>query len=449
MNWPSHTDYQDAIQNPHICFEEPALKTGEVGCDMLGLPKVMSGNFACVYSVTTGAERWAIRCFVRQVLGQQGRYARLSQHLFGLGLDCMVEFEYYLRGIKVRNEWYPIVKMRWVEGLPLNSFVDENFENSELMRGLVPKWRTLVNSLRPHQLAHGDLQNGNVMVTPDTQFRLVDYDGMYTPAFRGKAPELGHANFQHPRRTPDYYNENLDDFSALVIHASFLAIADEPELFKKFYTGDNLILLSSDYRNPLNSEAFKRLKGHKNTQVQQLATLLEKCCLADVSKVPVYEEAILALEKGSLDALMPADAPIEVSSAAPTEGTWWQEGATPVTAAATGASPAPAAGHKPSAPAPRQPVQPALRPAAGRAGAAPAGRQPAAPGYRAPTAAKPAQPSMRAVQTPKAAPRPAPAPLPPEPVSEQWFGLTPKQWLIFGGLAVLFFILMMLLGRMI
>ena len=49
---------------------------------MLGLPRVMSGNFACVYSVKTKENsRWAIRCFVRQVLGQQGRYARLSQHL--------------------------------------------------------------------------------------------------------------------------------------------------------------------------------------------------------------------------------------------------------------------------------------------------------------------------------------------------------------------------------
>ena len=45
-SWPSHTDYQDAIQNPHICFEAEDLKVSEVGCDMLGLPKVMSGNFA-------------------------------------------------------------------------------------------------------------------------------------------------------------------------------------------------------------------------------------------------------------------------------------------------------------------------------------------------------------------------------------------------------------------
>ena len=447
MNWPSHTDYQDSIQNPHICFEEPTLKTAEVGCDMLGLPKVMSGNFACVYSVTTGSDRWAIRCFVRQVLGQQGRYARLSQHLFGLGLDCMVEFEYFLRGIKVRNEWYPIVKMRWVDGLPLNSYVDENFEDSALMRSLVPKWRTMVNSLRPHQLAHGDLQHGNIMVTPDAEFRLVDYDGMYTPAFRGKAPELGHANFQHPRRTPDYYNENLDDFSALVIHASFLAIADEPELFKKFYTGDNLIFLSADYRNPQNSEAFKRLKDHKNEQVKQLSTLLEKCCLADVSKVPNYEETIAALEKGSVDALMPSASAVDVSTVQSANAGWWQEGSDTTAAPAT--PHAPASAPRPAAPTARQPVaRPAGRPAPSIAGVTPTARQPAAGGYRAPGAARPTQPSMRAAQTPRPTQQPAPVQFSPEPEDDRWFGLTPKQWLIAGGLAVVFFVVMMLLGRM-
>jgi hypothetical protein len=115
MNWPSHTDYQDSIQNPHICFEDAELKESEVKCDMLGLPKVMSGNFASVYSVKSSQGRYAIRCFVRQVLGQQGRYARMSQQLLGLGLSSLVGFEYILRGIKVRNEWYPVVKMQWVE----------------------------------------------------------------------------------------------------------------------------------------------------------------------------------------------------------------------------------------------------------------------------------------------------------------------------------------------
>jgi len=326
MSWPTHTDYQDSIQNPHITFEDEGLKTGEVGCDMLGLPKVTSGNFACVYSITTGDERWAIRCFVRQVLGQQGRYARLSQHLLGLDIPCMVAFEYILRGIKVRNEMYPIVKMQWVDGLPLNQFLEENCKDREIMQKLVDRWPPMLESLREHQLAHGDLQHGNVMVTPDAEFRLVDYDGMFTPAFRGKSPELGHANFQHPRRTPEFYNEQLDNFAALVIYTSLIAIKDQPEIFDKFYTGDNVLLQALDYRNPRESEALKTLKQHPTETVKQLALLIERCCLTEISKVPEFSEVVATCKDGDPSTLLEEVAAPAQTSEAPAGGGWWSQG---------------------------------------------------------------------------------------------------------------------------
>src|SRR5687767_14713175 len=110
MNWPTHSDYQDAMQNPSVCFQEPDLKPGEPKLDMLGLPRVMSGNFASVYELKCGSQRWAIRCFVRQVSGQQGRYARLSQYLNNITLPYLVKFDYMLKGILVRGEYFPIVK---------------------------------------------------------------------------------------------------------------------------------------------------------------------------------------------------------------------------------------------------------------------------------------------------------------------------------------------------
>ncbi len=317
MNWPTHTDYQDAIQNPHICFEDASLKSGEVGCDMLGLPKVTSGNFACVYSLTADDGRFAIRCFVRQVLGQQGRYARLAQHLLGLGLNCMVDFEYILRGIKVANEWYPILKMQWVDGLPINQYIDEYIDDSNLLKQLVDKFPPMVQELRDNELAHCDLQHGNIMVTPDNEFRLVDYDGMYTTAFRGKSPELGHANFQHPRRTPDFYNENVDDFGALVCYLSLMAVAENPDLFKKYYAADNLLLTANDYRNPRESEVIKALKSQSNEQVKQLSILLEKCCLVDVTKVPNFLEVVDKLKSGDVTEMVAADV---TSSTAPAAG---------------------------------------------------------------------------------------------------------------------------------
>jgi len=307
MNWPTHTDYQDAIQNPQICFAEADLKAGEPKCDMLGLPRVMSGNFASVYELSKDSHRWAVRCFVRQVMGQQGRYARLCQHLGGITLPWLVNFDYFLKGILVRGEWYPIVKMQWVEGSPINTWVDENVNDAAKLRAAAAQWRTLVNDMRKHSLAHGDYQHGNIMVTTQDELRLVDYDGMYCPAFgKGRSPELGHANFQHPRRLPEHYDDTLDNFSALVIYVSLLALAEEPALWKEFYTGDNLLLVSADYKNPQNSKAFARLQASPNAQVKQIASLLQQCCMRSITDVPWFEETVAAAEAGTLEAQVKA-----------------------------------------------------------------------------------------------------------------------------------------------
>jgi hypothetical protein len=297
MNWPTHSDYQDAMQNPGVCFQEPELKGGTAATDMLGLPRVMSGNFASVYELHCNGTRWAVRCFVRQVPGQQGRYSRLSQHLNSLKTPYLVGFEYMLKGILIKGEWYPIVKMQWVEGVPLNTFIEEHVNEPEILTKLAQDWRNMMKALSEHKLAHGDLQHGNIMVSPQHELRLVDYDGMFAPIFgRGRAPELGHINFQHPRRTADFYQEDLDNFSALVVYTSIRAIAADPEIFQKFYTVDNLILSSADYKNPLNSAVFARLRQSKDIGVQQLTKLLEKCCVGPVECVPDFATVVTALD---------------------------------------------------------------------------------------------------------------------------------------------------------
>lgn len=333
MNWPNHTDYQDSIQNPQICFQDEELKAGTIACDMLGLPRVMSGNFASVYELQTATGRWAIRCFVRQVSGQQARYSVLSKHLAAVSLDSLVKFEFIPKGIRVRAEWYPIVKMQWVKGVPMQVYVEDMYGDAVVMQKLAVQWRELISGLRTHQIAHGDLQHGNVMVTPEGEFRLVDYDGMYVPGFgRGRSPELGHTNFQHPRRTPDYYEIALDNFSALSIYLSFIALAHDPKLWNKYFTGDNLIFVGADYQSPQNSKVLKELKECGNEKVELLAKLLEWCCLRPMALTPDFAETMKALDEGKL----PIDLAATTVAPAPTTPPDWMKADEPKPATPVG-----------------------------------------------------------------------------------------------------------------
>ena len=130
------------------------------------------------------------------------------------------------------------------------------------------------------------------MVQGDGNVRLVDYDGIFLPRFRGeRSPELGHKNFQHPDRTADHYGDYVDNFPSLVIYVSLLAIAADPGLWS-FHNEDNLILTQSDYNDPASSELFNRLKGSPDPTVTELTGILEEYCALPVEKVPDLESIL-------------------------------------------------------------------------------------------------------------------------------------------------------------
>lgn len=290
MKWPNHADYAEAIQNPGLCFHLPELQAGTVATTPLGLPRALSGNFASVYEITDGGVSHAVRCFVRQVTNQQDRYAALARHLAKCELSCMVPFAFIERGITVQDRWFPIVKMDWVRGAPLHDYVEQQLHAPAQLAWLAADWRALVAELKRHRIAHGDLQHGNVLVTPEGELRLVDYDGMYVPLFaRERSPELGHANFQHPLRSADFYDERLDHFPELLIYLSLRALAAEPGLWDEFFNGDNLIVTAVDLRVPESSILWPRLLESTDDDVRRLTVLLVDYLRTAPAEVPGLE----------------------------------------------------------------------------------------------------------------------------------------------------------------
>ena len=231
--------------------------------------------------------------FTREVSDQQARYGELSNYLLNVLPPSFVHFESVKRGISLRGDWYPIVKMEWVDGELLSRFVDSRLDQPDTLRRVAAQWRGgPTASLRGLRIAHNDLQHGNVLVQRDGSIRLVDYDGMFLPKFRGeRSPELGHKNYQHPERSSEHYDENVDNFSSLVIYLSLLAIASDPGLWE-FHDEDNLIFTRNDYADPRNSEVFGRLKRSPDQAVAKLAERLEEYCALPLEKVPDLEAVL-------------------------------------------------------------------------------------------------------------------------------------------------------------
>ncbi len=301
MPWPEATDYNEAVQNPALCFQDPDLRDGRPELNALGWPLPCSGNFAAVYRLFGPDDTsWAVKCFTREVPGLRERYHAISAHLQTVRLPFMVDFQYLQDGIRIRGDWYPVLKMRWVEGLTLNAFLKDHADKPQILERLSAMWQKLARELRRAHLAHADLQHGNVLLIPGGKtgvlsVRLIDYDGMYVPALaRSRPGEVGHANFQHPDRAgKGAYDAEIDRFPHLVIYTALRALAAGGRaLWDRHDNGENLLFREPDFTHPDRSAVFKGLWQGADPAVRALVGHLVLSARGPIGAVPLLAELV-------------------------------------------------------------------------------------------------------------------------------------------------------------
>ncbi|OAI41688.1 hypothetical protein AYO40_02525 [Planctomycetaceae bacterium SCGC AG-212-D15] len=335
MPWPLSQDYNEAIQNPASSFADPELRQGEAATNALGIPMPRSGNFADVYEVTTPRGKWAVKCFTRQIPGLRERYREISAYLKQTPLPFMVDFTYLEQGIRVRGDWYPVLKMQWVEGFTLNQFVKDNVEKPTILDIIGQIWVKLAARLREAKMAHCDLQHGNVLLVPGSKagslaVKLVDYDGMCVPALTMlRSIEMGHPNFQHPQRAKDgIYSLEVDRFSHLVIFTAVRALQSGGRaLWDRYDNGDNLLFKASDFQKPGQSPLFKELLDFLEPNVRLLAEQMTQALARPLAETPQLDELSRSLppwKPGAratmeIKAAVPLEKPVERSEQAARE----------------------------------------------------------------------------------------------------------------------------------
>ncbi len=299
-DYPTPSDYQEAVQVPASAFRDPELQKATPRTNVLGLPQPITGAFAAVFPMTTdGGTPYAVKCFLSEVPNQQTRYEAVSDYLKTVEIDALVAFDYQPDGIRVQGTDYPLLKMEWVDGTVLNRFVEAHLDAPETLANLAESWAELMGNLEACDLAHGDLQHGNVLVQKtdeNLQLRLVDYDTVYVPPLEGwTSAEVGHRNYQHPDRTDADFGPYLDRFPGLVIYIALRATAARPSLWERYDTGENLLFRDADFYDPEQSPLFDELAGMQS--VAALTEALHTACYVEPSDVPPLAE----IQAGHLD----------------------------------------------------------------------------------------------------------------------------------------------------
>lgn len=303
MAWPQSTDFLEAVQNLVDSTTDEELRDGQVACTPLGLPMLWAGNFADVFKVhcSTTNNTWALKCFTRPVSGLHERYHAIASHLKKAKLPFTVDFQFLDRGIRINKDWFPALKMRWVEGLTLSQFIEEHLDRPNSLKKLLGLWLKLATRLRKAEITHADLQHGNILLVPQNEssfaLRLVDYDGMFVPALaNARSGELGHPAYQHPQRlTQGTYNAEVDRFPHLAIYTAIHCLAfGRDSLWRQFNNGDNLLFREEDFRDPGHSRLFQQLwRTPPDADARTLVGRLILACKLPLEKTPLLDDILL------------------------------------------------------------------------------------------------------------------------------------------------------------
>lgn len=306
--YPTMDQYNDAVQHPQTAFSDPTLKSAKIATNGMGLPIALGGGFALTYTATAQGRKFAVRCFHKEARNLEARYGHVDKGLRSAGGSYFVGFEYQPTGVLVNGKRYPIVKMNWVDGDTLGSFLEDNYSDGTRIERLRQQFTDVDRFLRSKGLAHGDLQNGNVLVKSD--LKLIDYDGVYVPTMAaGQGTELGHKHFQHPKRSAADFGPEMDRFSFIVIDLSLRAIAHNSKLFAKYSNGENIILTANDFIDPGNSAAFADLKAIPS--LARDTSNLASICTASVKSVPTLEDFLAGKNIPAAAIIIPTPAAIK------------------------------------------------------------------------------------------------------------------------------------------
>ena len=328
QSWPSAIDYVAAVQDPEICVVSDRLSGAKFKLNMMGIPVVKSGQTAAVFPMTIGDQNQALRLFTTPTQ-HADRYRALSKHLVEKPSPLFVGAEWIEEAIAYGTGRFPAVMMPWVPGKTLSSAIDDATEerDTDAITAMADTWLEVTDGLAESGIVHGDLQHGNVMVGPDGDFALIDYDGVWLDGLPLSMMEVGHPNYQHPGRLEsDTVDQGADVFPGFVIYVSLRALAAEPKLWDEFHSGENLIFSQEDFVgvDKADRTIWSRLR-ELDDDTQALAETLRAACRV----MPDSFSSVREMAEQKEESFADARKYIVDRSSRSTAGSWWGDDGAP------------------------------------------------------------------------------------------------------------------------
>lgn len=292
MGWPGLAEYNAALLKAPASLKSQDLSDYRLVLGPMGMPMPVSGGYAYIYELRSSqGVRKAFRCFREDDPPRRNRAAAVCRGLSKLRADrpeLASPFIHTLwdeRCLETASGTVPAMVMGWAEGATLGARLEALQDKPAALVELRERIASMLRLLEGAGIVHGDLQTGNILIRPDGTPLLIDYDGLILPGdgLGSASPDL-HPNFQHPEWDDACDPALKDRFPSIVIDLGLAAMAERPELFERYSTGENVIFTEADLAEPEASPLFAELRSMPS--LSRAAELLAGLSLGRVSGIP-------------------------------------------------------------------------------------------------------------------------------------------------------------------
>jgi len=296
---PSNSNYVSIVKNIRVFIKDNYLKDGKPIQKKKGVGLIShTGGFSKVFPIYIGNDKIALRFWTKEIGESKERYKEIDIYLKKKKLPYFVNFHYVEDKLIWQGVKYPFVYMDWITGLSIRDYINKYISNPHAIKRLATEFLKMVKILHQNSIAHGDLQDENILVIDngvDIELKLIDYDSLYVPKLDGfNIDVVGVEAYQHPNKNDiKKINHKIDYFSELVIYLSLLAYFEDTSLWDN--TKEKQLLFNrKDFIDPENSKIFQQLKDKKySSTIHKLrAKLIEFCKETTILRLQPLEKLL-------------------------------------------------------------------------------------------------------------------------------------------------------------
>lgn len=294
--YPSRTDIVTAMRNPLASFKSNDLIGGSViqkGSRIIQY----SGGYTTVFPFhIESGNKVAVRLWIADIGDAKKRSLEISNYLMNLNNAYFAGFRYLDDAVLINGNLHPIVLMDWVDGETLKEYINNNISNATKILDLAEKFKQMTEYFHKKNIAHGDLQHGNILVKSDGSLVAIDYDSMFIEPLKGMEDTIkGLPGYQHPaRHSNKFVNPKLDYFSEVVIYLSLLIYSHKPMLWEEYYETEDLLFSKDDFLYPKDSKLIQDSIKSINPSIAELTKkMLEELNKNNILQLRPLEELLV------------------------------------------------------------------------------------------------------------------------------------------------------------